>query len=717
MAIKLQVPLVARNAMSRSRLLSLLSHDRPRMGLVVAPAGYGKSTLLAQWTEAVDTPVAWVRLDRDDADPVRFWSHVIAALDSAVPGLFTLATSSLAIESITQVLDFVVNQLFSLDHGVVLVLDDYHEVVSSEVDETVQRLIADLPVGTMVVISSRHDPDLAVARWRAAQQLIEIRQPQLRFNEEEVATWLEGHSIEATPQAVRAALEVTEGWPAAFALALRSVVNAADSAAALASFSGEHRHVADYIQEEVLKHNERDLPVLLVAALCPAVNGSLVNHALETDWGGEALRRLERSEVLLEAVDEKGTWYRLHSLVAEYLLSGRDTDAEIRTWMVRAAEWYAADGRPREALDLLLRADEHLRAIELISRSWLEQWRSGQVATLRRDLARIPPEIAANSAPFLVTRAWLLANDGRFRDALSDLRRAESVTDGGPLPDGAPSVEAASATVRSLFALEGLSAAMPAARRADELVDPTSPWRPVVDLGIGYAAFVTGDLATARSAFDRVLVTSDTLLSANAIGWDTVSAVVSGDIESARTRWNEAAQMWANDPPVAKLPAVVLGSATLSCAQGRPIDAAAALDSCRQRLGRSDPAALLEVLVWLAVAEASIGRSTRARKWIDQATTLVERLGGSAWYAERLSEIAARFEPGAATMGRDPGLTARESRILQLLSATHLSQREIGRELGVSFNTIKSHVKAIYIKLGATSREEASQIARIHGLM
>ena len=179
----------------------------------------------------------------------------------------------------------------------------------------------------------------------------------------------------------------------------------------------------------------------------------------------------------------------------------------------------------------------------------------------------------------------------------------------------------------------------------------------------------------------------------------------------------EAAAIRQEDSQLAGVPAVVVARAAISCADGRPIEAAADLEDCSAMLGSADPTDQLEVLIWLAGAEMSVGRTKRARRWLESAERLVERLGGSEWHSGRLRAIEDRMGPATQRNGRDPGLTRREERILGLLSATHLSQREIARELGVSFNTIKSHVKSIYVKLGATSREEATQIARNHGLV
>ena len=707
---KLYVPRIPRNAVERRRLIDLLSQDR-RVALIPAPAGYGKSTLLAQWYAECTNPVAWVTLDRGDSDPIRFLHHLVGALNQAAPGRFEYSADSIASAAPETVVAAILNSMCSVESCMTLIIDDYHESHSREVDEIMGRLLGCLPVGVKLVIATRRDPDLALSRLRAAEELIEIRQKDLRFTEEEAAEWFASRSIKTTPEGVEESLAITEGWPAAYTLIFGAERHRDGSLD-----RPDHRHVAEYIREEVVQHNRDVWPLVVVAAFCPRVCGQLVDATLDVSDGDEALRRLERSDLAFERLDGEGEWYRLHQLVADHVLLGQTMEPDLRRWMGRAAEWFTVKGEMRTALDILIRAGDDFAACDMINMAWIDHFRDREFTTLRNDLARISPDVAERNASFLVTRAWLYAHDGRHRDAISNLQRAQPVA-AGALPDGCPSVEVAQAAIESIFVVRGLSTVQASAARLDTLIDDASPWRPIADFGIGFASFATGDLGTAQSAFDRVLASSDDLLRSGAIGWNTVIDVMQGRIESARDRYDETASLWLEHPRLAEEPAVVIAGAALAWAEGRPIDAAADLEACCRELGSSDPPGKLEALVWLATAEVSIGRTKRAMQWLDAARRLIERLGGSDWYGQRLQAIEDRMGPVNESNGRNPGLTDREQRILQMLSATHLSQREIGRELGVSFNTIKSHVKATYIKLGATSREEASQIARNLGLI
>jgi LuxR family maltose regulon positive regulatory protein len=708
---KLGLPLVSDDFLTRPRLLDLLQRDR-RVALIAAPAGFGKTTLLAQWASEQDLPVAWVTLDGHDSDPVRFWTHVCYALQQAAPDSFGPESDDFPPTSVNDVVDMIINRMWAADTGAALVLDDYHEHRSDEVDQGVQRLIAGLPAGVRVVISTRHDPNLALARLRAAEQLVELRQRDLRFTEDEATRWFARRFVETTSDTVTEALAVTEGWPAAFALLFASNRHRTGRPG-----QPDHPHLAEYIREEVTRDHDDDWPILVVSSFCPHVSGPLLEHTLQISNGRDKLRRLAQSNLPLEQFDAGATDFRLHRLVADHVLLGHASDPEVRRWMVRAADWFTANNDARSALDLLIRAEEHDAAGTMISQSWLRYFRSGEIASLHSDLARIAPEVAKRHAPILVAQAWLHAHRGRRGDAIRNLRRAEPEADPGPLPDGCPSIEVARETINALYALDGLASTEASSRRVDALVDEESPWRPVADLAIGYASFLNGSLQAAQWAFDRVLASGDIFLRSIAIGWSTVIDVMEGWTEAARARFDVEAEQWHANRQLAESAPVVVAGAALAWAEGQPIEAAAALEACHSRLGRSDPTDRLEVLIWLAAADARIGRSERARGWLDAAGRIVTMLGGSEWHSSRLHEIEQRIGSRTERSGRDPGLTDREARILRLLSATHLSQREIGCELGVSFNTVKSHVKAIYVKLGATSREEASQIARNNGLI
>lgn len=703
-------------AIARPRLIDRLEVPS-RVILATAPAGYGKSTILSQWAHEDPRPVAWLTLDGGDSDVVRFWSYLLTALNEEIPEALRVQAGYRA-STTEEALPLVINGLAAVEGGAIIVLDDYHEVSSQDVDQAVEMLIRRLPSSSCVAISSRRDSDLSLSRWRASEQLIELRQSHLRFRSEEATAWLEARMLSVDQKIVDASLQATEGWPAAYALVMGPIMASPDPMTLLGTLGGANRNIADYIREEVLTDlSDKDRRILHAAAACDAVCGDLVDQMLDIRGSAGDLERLEHSDVLLEALDGTATWYRLHRLVSEYLLAGENAAPHTRESYLRASDWLSNNGNPRESFNMALLAGDHLRAADILNASFLEYVGLRQWETLRRDLDRIDPEIGATSASYLVTSAWLLAEAGRQKDALSAIDRALELDETAPLPDGAPTVRAGSELIKSIFVVEGIDAARQSAARAAATAGGSTLYRQLASFAVGYAEMLYGDLTEARAALMRTQTGPEQSLRAYATAWLVVIDVLEGDSNGAEHRLKDAQRLFEVIPARAVDPPLVVARAVVELDRGHPIEAAAELDECLQRLGTHDPSDQLEVLVWLATAEAAVGRTDRARNAIDRARDIIQRLGRSKWHDRRLDELEQAMGPSKELVGIDPGLTDRERRILQLLASTHLSQREIGREMGIAFNTVKSHVKSIYVKIGATSREEAAQIGRARGLI
>lgn len=714
---KLVQPQAPAGAIPRPRVLEKLTQPPDaRIALIAAAAGYGKTSVLVQWADTDTRPVAWVTLGPTDSDVVRFWSYVVAAVRTIVPDL-TMERSPLPTSVTDSMLPKVVNAISSVDSGVLMILDDYHEIASSEVDNAVERLIRRIPDGSCLAIASRRSPQLSLARWRAAEAMIDVRQTDLKFSDQEAKAWLHARGADLDAKSIKTSIEVTEGWPAAYALFMGSILSSDEPEIALRDLRGDLRHIAEYISDEVVTSlNGDDRRTLRAAAICQEVSGSLIDAMLETSDSAQNLIRLSQADVLLEPIDETGELFRLHRLVAEFLQGDISSDERERL-SSRAAGWFIAHERPREALEMTFLSGNHRHAVEMINRTWPAHMLLGQVETLKRDMARVSRTEGSTNSTFLVTQAWVYAAEGRRSDAKELLRQARKHDDGRPLPDGCPSVEAAAELISALFMLEGINRGWENAERADALIDDTSPFRPVAELAVAASALARGNLRVARSRYSRVLTAGEPLLQAQAIGWLALIDVLEGDTQSARLRLDDARPIYDQYPRVASNPTIVTARAALALAEGRPLECANHLVECLDALGTDDPAMRLEILTWLAGAEAVVGRAQRANETILQGRLVAETLGGSAWHTERLDEISEQLGAERSVVGIDPGLTDREVRILQLLAATHLSQRDIGRELDIAFNTVKSHVKSIYVKIGASSREEASQISKARGLI
>jgi LuxR family maltose regulon positive regulatory protein len=373
--------------------------------LVSAPAGFGKTTLLAEWLAPdVDKgePIAWLSLDRRDSDPTVFWSYVVAAVRKAVTDVGTDALSTLQStpEALEAVVTSLVNDLEALADDVVLVLDDYHVVESVEVHDSMRFFVEHLPARLRLVVASRADPPWPLAALRVRGELLEVRASDLRFTAEEAASYLNDAMSLGLGAADVEALEArTEGWIAALQLAALSLQGRDDARAFIDHFAGDDRFVVDYLVDEVLDRQPDEVRAFLLetsilhrltAPLCAAVTGRSDARA--------TLEALERSNLFLVALDDRRRWYRYHHLFAE-VLRARLADEEpnrIAGLHSRASEWFEANGDSAEAVHHALAAEDFTRAAELIELAIPDLRQVRQDTTLRQWVDALPEEVFAS---------------------------------------------------------------------------------------------------------------------------------------------------------------------------------------------------------------------------------------------------------------------------------------------------------------------------------
>ncbi|MDQ3897767.1 MAG: LuxR C-terminal-related transcriptional regulator [Actinomycetota bacterium] len=411
---KLHVPRLRRGVVRRPRLDERLNPgDLPALVLVSAPAGFGKTTLLAEWLTARNSKVervAWLSLDRRDSDPTLFWAYVVSAVRKAATNVGTEAVSTLqstptALES---VVTSVVNDLEALADDVVLVLDDYHVVESFDVHDSMRFFIDHLPERLRLVVASRADPPWPLARLRARGELLEIRASDLRFTAQEAAAYLgDAMGLDLSVEDVDALETRTEGWIAALQLAALSLQGRDDPSAFIASFAGDDRFVVDYLADEVLDRQSDDIRAFLLetsilsrlsADLCAAVTGRSDAKAI--------LDTLERSNLFLVALDDRRRWYRYHHLFGD-VLRARLTDEHpdrIADLHHRAGDWFEADGDRPEALRHALAAGDHDKAAELVELGIPDLRRARQDATQQEWLDALPEEVFTNRPVLNVAR-------------------------------------------------------------------------------------------------------------------------------------------------------------------------------------------------------------------------------------------------------------------------------------------------------------------------
>ena len=327
LATKLHVPRLQPGFVARPRLVHALDEGLARrLILVGAPAGSGKTALLAGWARRGDRPVAWLSLDAGDNDPARFWRHAVAALDRARPGIAERVGALLgppAPASFEGLVTALINELAAPpgQDELLLVLDDYHLTDAQQVHEPLAFLLEHLPPGVHLVLASRADPPLPLARLRAGGELAELRARDLRFTAEEAAALLRETAGDVLPAAAVAALAArTEGWAAGLQLAALSLQGQADPTGFVAAFSGSHRYVLDYLTDEVLEgQTDQVREFLLETSVLDRLSGGLCDAVTGRAGGQVMLEQVERANLFLVPLDEVRGWWRYHYLFADLL--------------------------------------------------------------------------------------------------------------------------------------------------------------------------------------------------------------------------------------------------------------------------------------------------------------------------------------------------------------------------------------------------------------
>ncbi|MGY1747335.1 helix-turn-helix transcriptional regulator, partial [Blastococcus sp. SYSU D00695] len=433
LSTKTHVPRRRRGSVARPRLTGRLSRGDAALTLVSAPAGFGKTTLLTEWLAATagERSTAWLALDERDDDPVTFWTYLVTALRTAVDGAGdrALALLSEPHASLDEVLATLVNELDALSEDVVLVLDDYHLIASREVHDRLAWLLERLPPTVRLVIATRADPALPLARLRARGELVEVRAADLRFTADEVSAYLTGAmGLPLTADDVAALDARTEGWIAALQLAALSMQDRDDVAGFIAGFAGDDRYVVDYLVEEVLQRQPADVrDFLLSTAVLSRLSGPLCDVVTGRDGGAATLEALDRANLFLVALDDRRHWYRYHHLFADVLrarlLAERpDRVAELHR---RASGWFAANGESGEAIRHALAGGDPERAAELVELALPAARQDRQETTLRHWFEQLPEHVLRDRPVLRAGYAGAILVHGEVAGVDEHLRAAE----------------------------------------------------------------------------------------------------------------------------------------------------------------------------------------------------------------------------------------------------------------------------------------------------
>lgn len=730
---KLEAP-VPRQRVSRSELLELCAGSPRKLTLIRAPAGWGKSTLLADWhaLESEKRPFAWLALDGGDNDHVRFWTYLIHALRTVAPSAGEASLSMLRAPRasvVDDVLPALCNELTALPHPVVLVLEDYHLVANPEIDEGLSFFLEHLPQTVALVLSSRSEPALPLARLRARGELVEIDAQQLRFSDEDADLFLNDlHGLGLDREDVVRLRELTEGWAAGLYLATLTIRGRASAHEFIEAFAGDNRHVVDYLSSEVLTGlSEEARGFLLDTCVLQRLCAPLCDVVTDRTGSARTLHELERSNAFLIPLDTKREWYCYHHLFGE-LLRHELTLSEperVGTLHRRASAWHREHGDPSAAIHHATAAGDSADASELILRNWIEYRNEARLETLLAWLDGLPGETVAGDARLCLVRASTLQEVGRIAEADQWLEEAaRGGTDASLLagPASVASGVAASQAINKYF-LGDVSGIAETARPVLELAEAGSDyWRSALLTTFGVSVFLGGEDGTASALLDEAVRSSSesghSLALIHALGWCAVAHAeigASGRADQVLDDTEALRQRQAGLTNYFGMSMAHVARGKLLERQGRLREADEALTRGIELARRGDAKLDLSYgLLTHAGVKGALGDRRAAKDMLREARHTAESCVDPGVLPELVARVERRLRlvPSRATRAPyEEDLSERELAVLRLL-ATDLTQREIGEALFVSFNTVKTHVKSIFRKLDVATRPDAVSRAR-----
>src|SRR5438874_6702755 len=443
LATKLYLPPLRPNVVSRPRLLERLNEGLHRkLTLIAAPAGFGKTTLVSEWVAFIErarTRTAWLSLDEGDNDPARFLAYLIAALQTIAA---TIGDGVLGVLQSPQpppteaILTALLNEITTLPDNFVLVLDDYHVIDAKPVDMALTYLVEHLPPQMHLVIATREDPQLPLARLRARSHLTELRAADLRFTASEAAAFLNqvmGLNLSAAD--IAALEDHTEGWIAGLQLAALAMQGHQDVPGFIRAFAGDHRYIVDYLVEEVLQRQPEPVrSFLLQTAILDRLHGPLCDAVTGQEEGNARLEALERGNFFVVPLDDKRHWYRYHHLFADVLsahLMAEQPD-QVATLHRRASKWYEQHGSTVDAIRHALAAEDFGRTADLVELAVPAMARNRQEATLLGWLKALPDQLVRARPVLSVHYAGTLLLSGELEGVEARLRDAERWLDTKP---------------------------------------------------------------------------------------------------------------------------------------------------------------------------------------------------------------------------------------------------------------------------------------------
>jgi LuxR family maltose regulon positive regulatory protein len=723
-------PRIARTpVIDRPRLLRrLAASPHASIAVVVAPSGYGKTTLLRQWDADDNREFIWVSLDHRHDDPTMLVGTIAAALDSSEPLDRRVFAPLMAPRP--NLWNVVVPRLCEAvarrRSPFVLVLDDLHQVSDRTALEPLAAIAESVPEGSRLAIASREDSGVPLGRLRTQRGVIELGTVDLAMTPAETGALLRRLGHELSEDDVERLLERTEGWPAGTYLAALTIDSDSDATAAIGRFYGDDRVVAEYLREEFLQGLSAEQRVFLVrASVLDRLSGPICDQVLERTGSQALLKRLSHSNLLLAPLDRREREYRCHPLLREMLASERPAlgPGEESALHRRACAWYSAGGDVDRAVPHAIAGGDRELAAELIWASTPRYESSGRHATLRAWLDEFSEDEITASPPLCLTLATSRLTLGDGTGCEHWTRVAVEALKGYDGPDAVGLMLAARVIRSAGAARDGVVSMREDVAEAANLLPEDAPWRALCCLLEGVSWHLTADPERAKRWLDegaRRGAEAAPNVGVLCLAQLALVAIDENDLPHAGDLTRRATELTAHfalqEHPTSALTLAV--RALVTAREGRSDDAKHDLGLASGLLAElRDLSAWYEAEVRIVIARAlllldDVG-SARAR--LAEAGRFLQRCPDAAVLRDWIQTGWKEADTANAVTGRWP-LSPAELRLLHHLP-THLTFREIADELFVSANTVKTQARSIYRKLGVSSRAEAVQCARTAGLL
>jgi LuxR family transcriptional regulator, maltose regulon positive regulatory protein len=706
----------------------LLGSDAVPVVGVVAPAGYGKTTLLGQWAQRTKRRVGWVSMDQRDNDPAVLLTYLAVALDRVEPidprivrGLAGPGAS--IVGSVARL----AAAMAAMTQPVALVLDHVELLASQQSLDAVAELTAHLPAGPQLLLASRARPPLPVALLRVQGRVVELGVEELAMDHQETRALLEGAGVGLDDAAVNELVARTEGWPVGLYLAALAHKAGGPPRHAWAGFTGDDRFVADYLWSELLDQLPPERMAFLTrTAVLDRMSGPLCDAVLDSTGSSDVLAWLEASNLLLVPLDRQRRWYRYHHLFQELLraeLERREPEL-VPALHARAASWCEANGLPESAIDHAQAAGDADRVARLVWKLALPAYGAGRVDTTRRWFGWFEDQgLLGRYPPVAVLGAWLQALVGqpvaaeRWADAAEHGPAAET------LPDGSTG-QSYRALLRALLCRDGVDRMRADTQAALGELRPGSQWRPTAQLleGICYLLAGQADRADSILAHAAEVATDAGALPAAAIALAERSLVT-----MRHQDWKQAAILAEQAQGVVRAGALdgYVASALVHAVAARVAVHHGDVPRAQEQLARATrlrplltyalPYFAVQTLLELGRVCLALDDADGVRVVLRQARDVLRRRPDLGILPTQVDELRSKLDTSRGGMAGVSSLTTAELRLLPLLP-TRLTYAEIGERLYVSQHTVKSQATSVYRKLGVSSRSQAVQRLQELGL-